>query len=126
MRFISAAAAIFLLALPALGVPAAQAGSESAQNATPACKAWDRGADARKHGWSLTKLAGADRWAIIAYYDKRVGPRADPKSDTVLVASHPDWPLVRVVIVHSGCIVDIGQMGPDLLTEILRNAGEPA
>lgn len=122
MRFISAAAAISLLVLPALGVPAAQA----AEHSTDACQRWDHGADARKHGWSLTKLAGADRWAFIAYYDKRVGPRADPKSDTVLVASHPDWPLIRVVIVHRGCIVDIGQMGPDLLTEILQGSSEPA
>lgn len=122
MRMIPAALAAALVTLLPLGADA-QGGTKHHEGKALACQAWDRGVAARKHGWTLKQLRGAERWALLSYYDQRVAPRANPKSDGVVVAAHPEWPLLRVIIVRGHCIVDIGQMGPDTLDGILRNAG---
>lgn len=125
MRMISAAIAALLFTLLPLG-SGAQAGEKRRDGtAAAACQAWNRGAEARQNGWALKELKGAERWALLSYYDQRVGPRANPKSDGVVVATHPESPSLRVIIVRGNCIVDIGQMGPDLLDRILRNTGTP-
>jgi hypothetical protein len=125
MRMISAAIAASLFTLLPLGAGAQEDGKKQDSTAAAACQAWDRGAAARQDGWALKELQGAERWAMLSYYDRRVGPRANPKSDGVVVATHPESPSLRVIIVRGNCIVDIGQMGPDLLDRILRNAGRP-
>jgi hypothetical protein len=125
LGFFALAAALSLAPLGARAQLALQA-PDTAERGPPACEAWNGGALARGNGWRLKRASDAERWAIISYYDERVGPRADPKSDEVLIASHPDWPLVRVVILRGDCIVDIGQMGREVLREILRKAGTPA
>lgn len=125
MRMISAAIAASLFTLLPLGAGAQEGGKSHDSTAAAACQAWDRGAEARQNGWALKELKGAQRWALLSYYDRRVGPRANPKSDDVVVATHPELPSLRVIIVRGDCIVDIGQMGPDLLDRILRNAGTP-
>lgn len=125
MRIISAAIAAALFTLFPFG--ASVQGSAATEQGAPAtaCEIWDRGAAAREQGWALKELQGAQRWALLAYYDRRVAPRTNPKSDDVVVASHPEWPLVRVIIVRGDCIVDVGQMGPDFLDRILQDAGTP-
>jgi hypothetical protein len=120
MRRIAAAMAASLIILLPLAMGAAQ-GDDKAD----ACHAWDSGAAARKHGWTLKELQGAQRWAMLSYYDQRVAPRTDLKTDTVLVASNPDSPILRVIIVRGNCIVDIGRMGPEVLARILSNTGVP-
>lgn len=44
------------------------------------CRPWNHGAAARRHGWQLTQLQGAQRWAVLSFYDESVAPRADPKA----------------------------------------------
>jgi hypothetical protein len=123
MRTIPAAIAASLLALVPLAAGAQ--GPAQGNDKAPACQAWDSGAAARKNGWTLKKLQGAQRWAMLSYYDKRVAPRTDPKTDNVLVASNPDSPALRVIIVRGNCIIDIGQMGPQVLARILSDTGAP-
>jgi hypothetical protein len=125
MRMISAAIAAALFTLLPLGAGAQESGRSQDSTAAAACQAWDRGAEARQNGWALKELKGAQRRALLSYYDRRVGPRANPKSDGVVVATHPESSSLRVIIVRGDCIVDIGQMGPDLLDRILRNTGTP-
>jgi hypothetical protein len=113
-----------LLALVfAASAQAAPVGGPSAGG--PACRAWNHGAAARRHGWRLVVLQGAQRWAMLSFYNERVAPRANAKSDKVIVAFHPQAPFIRVVILHGNCIVDIGQMSADALEAILSNDGTP-
>lgn len=125
MRMISAAIAAALVALVPPGAGAQDGSAPQENHGTGACQTWDQGAAARENGWTLKELQGAQRWALLSHYDRQVAPRADPKSDDVVVASNPDWPLLRIIIVRGDCIVDIGQMGPDVLEHILRNTGRP-
>jgi hypothetical protein len=120
MRRIAAAMAASLITLLPLA-----AGAVQGDGKVGACQAWDSGAAARKNGWALKELQGAQRWAMLRYYDRRVAPRTDPKTDTVLVAGNPDSPVLRVIIVRGNCIVDIGQMGPEVLARILSDTGVP-
>lgn len=89
------------------------------------CMAWDHGQAARAEGWSVSELAGAQKWALIRYYDERVAPRADARSDSVSVAVHPQSPIVRVIIARGDCVLDIGQMGAGMLKRILSDTGDP-
>jgi hypothetical protein len=125
MRTIPAALAASLLTLLPLAAGAQDDGAQQNDAKPGACQAWDRGAAARQNGWTLKELQGVQRWTLLSYYDKRVAPRTDPKSDDVVVATNPDWPVLRVIIVRGDCIVDIGQMGPEVLENILRNSGTP-
>lgn len=125
MRTISAAAAAALLTLLPLGAVAADDAAPPDEARPGACQNWDQGAAARENGWTLKELQDPERRALIAYYDQRVAPRANPSSDDVVVATNPQWPLLRVIIVRGDCVVDIGQMGPDVLASILRKAGTP-
>jgi hypothetical protein len=125
MRTIPAAAAAALLTLLPLGAVAADDAAPSDEIRPGACQSWDQGAAARENGWTLKELREPERRAVITYYDQRVAPRANPSSDDVVVATNPDSPVLRVIIVRGDCVVDIGQMGPDLLERILRSAGTP-
>lgn len=107
---------------PVFANTASAAGGASDQRA---CTPWNHGAAARHHGWRLTMLKGAQRWAVLSFYDARVAPRANPKSDKVVVAFHAHVPVLRVVILRGDCIVDIGQMDADALESILQNDGTP-
>ena len=117
---IVAALALLLSAAPAYVTPA-----HAASTKLRVCEPWNHGAAARQHGWRLTTLEGAQRWALLSFYDEHVGPRANLKSDKVVVASHPYVPVLRVVVLRGNCIVDIGQMDADALESILRDDGTP-
>jgi len=120
MRMISAALAVALVTLLPLGARAQDSGTGRPDAAERSCQSWDHGQDALQHGWTLTELKDAERGALLRYYDKRVAARADPDTDAVVVARHPDVPLVRVIITRGDCIVDIGQMSADALDRILH------
>ncbi len=125
MRMIPTAIAASLFTLLPLAAGAQDDGTRQRDAKAPACQAWDRGAAARENGWTLKELPGPQRWALLSYYDKRVAPRTNAASDDVVVATNPDWPVLRVIIVRGDCIIDIGQMGPEVLERILRDAGTP-
>jgi hypothetical protein len=114
-------AGLGLLLCAGYHLPSAHAASSGQR----ACRPWNHGAAARRHGWKLTALEGAQRWATLSFYDHSAGPRANPKSDKVVVAFHPQVPVLRVVILRGNCIVDIGQMDADALETILRDDGTP-
>lgn len=121
MLLLSTAVAASLLIAPAgAAVPAATQATDK-----QSCTIWDHGQAARKEGWTVSELGGAQKWALIRYYDARVAPRADARSDSVSVAFHPEWPVVRVIIARGDCILDIGQMGPEVLEHILSDTGDP-
>ncbi len=115
-----------VLAAAVLSVATGVAWHPAPAAAAPSCTVWDHGVAARAQGWSVAELAGAEKWALIRYYDQRVAPRADARSDSVSIAVHPQSAAVRIVIARGDCIVDIGQMGPDLLERILSDKGDPA
>ncbi|HYM02779.1 MAG TPA: hypothetical protein VET85_07510 [Stellaceae bacterium] len=89
------------------------------------CRAWNGGADARQYGWTLSTLDAADKAALIDHYNRVVAPRADAATDDVIVASHPGLSLIRVIIVHRNCIVDMAQMGPVELQRVLQEGRTP-
>ena len=126
MRLVSAMAVAALLgfsALPAAADPPAPVDEQA--TAGGACTRWDDGQAARHHGWKLSPMNEADKAALIEHYNRVVAPRADVNTDDVIVARHPDWSVLRVVIVHHHCIVDMAQMGRGELQKILEEARTP-
>jgi hypothetical protein len=121
MLMLSTAVAAAIITAP---IGAAKAQPTPAADAQ-SCTVWDHGEAARAEGWAISELGCAEIWALIRYYDERVAPRADARSDSVSIAVHPEWPVVRVIIARGDCILDIGQMEPDLLEHILSDTGSP-
>lgn len=125
MRLVSALAAAALLGLSALPAAADPPPPANDQGSPDACTRWDGGQAARHYGWKLSQMNEADKAAIIEHYNRVVAPRADVNNDDVIIATHPDWSVLRVVIVHHQCIVDMAQMGRGQLEQILREARTP-
>ena len=113
-----AAALMSVTALPAHAQDAASATGQK-------CRIWDGGADARQYGWTLSRLDAADKAALIEHYNRVVAPRADAATDDVIVASHPASSVLRVIIVHLNCVVDMAQMGPVELQQALQESRTP-
>lgn len=125
MRYMLVKLVLLLIALPLCAADAAppNGSNDTSSSYEGRCQPWDHGTAAREYGWELSWLAEAQRMRLIRHYEERVRPRAAPDPDEVIVASHPEWPLVRVIIARGDCIVDIGQMSAEMLQLILRDPG---
>lgn len=125
MRYLLVNLVLLLMALPFCAADAAppNASNDTSSSYEGRCQPWDHGIAAREYGWELLWLADAQRMRLVRHYEERVRPSAAPEPDEVIVASHPEWPLVRVIIARGDCIVDIGQMSAEMLQLILRDPG---